>query len=184
LNKRVTWWLPSKASLGQPNETTFTSFDLTASFYQQLLEENCRQYTAFSTRTQRVEFSKAPMDLKSSPAAFCAALFHLMRKELLTNLSIYVDDAKLCSRVFISHVQLIRGIFEKFRQHNLRINPQKSIFARDSVLFLDFPFTREGIKVAPKRFDKIRNLKPVTKAKEVRHLIGFFLYFRKHLPDF
>jgi hypothetical protein len=32
---------------GQPNETRFTSFDLTASFYQQPSEENCRQYTAF-----------------------------------------------------------------------------------------------------------------------------------------
>jgi hypothetical protein len=68
---------------GQLNETTFTSFDLTASFYQQPLEENCRQYTAFSTRTQHVEFSKAPMRLKSSPAAFCAALFHLMRKAIV-----------------------------------------------------------------------------------------------------
>jgi hypothetical protein len=41
---------------GQPNEMTFTSFDLTASFYQQPLEESCRQFTAFSTRTQHVQF--------------------------------------------------------------------------------------------------------------------------------
>jgi hypothetical protein len=169
---------------GQPNEMTFTSFDLTASFYQQPLEENCRQYTAFSTRTQHVEFCKAPMGLSNSPAAFCAALFHLMRKELLTNLSIYVDDALLISTDFISHMRLLRDIFEKFRQNDLRINPQKSAFARDSVVFLGFLFTRDGIKVDPKRFDKIRNLKPATNQKEVRYLIGFFLYFRKHLPGF
>jgi hypothetical protein len=169
---------------GQPNEMTFTSFDLTASFYQQPLEESCRQYTAFSTRTRHVEFCNAPMGLSNSPAAFCAALFHLMRKELLTNLSIYVDDALLISNDFISHLRLVRDIFEKFRQNDLRTNPQKSAFARDSVVFLDFLCTRDGIKVDPKRFDKIRNLKPATNQKEVRHLIGFFLYFRKDLPGF
>jgi hypothetical protein len=169
---------------GQPNVMTFTSFDLTASFYHQPLEENCRQCTALSTRTQHVEFSKAPMGLKCSPAAFCAALIHLMRKELLTNLSFYVDDALLCSRDFISHLHILRGIFEKFRQHNLRINPQKSVFARDSVVFLGFLFTRDEIKVDPKRFEKIRNLKLATNAKEVRHMIAFFLYSRKHLPGF
>jgi hypothetical protein len=105
------------------------------------------------------------MGLKSSPAAFCAALFHLMRKDLLTNLSIYVDDALLCSRDFISHQQFLRGIFEKFRQKNLRINPQKSVFARDSVVFLGFLFTRQSIKVDPKRFEKIRNLKPAQMRK-------------------
>jgi hypothetical protein len=131
-----------------------------------------------------VEFSKAPIGLKSSPAAFCAVLFHLMRKELLTNLSIYVDDALLFSGDFISHLHVLRGIFEKFRQHNLHINRQKSVFARNSVVFLSFLFTRDGIKVDPKRFEKTRNLKLATNAKEVCHLIGFFLYFRKHLPGF
>jgi hypothetical protein len=169
---------------GQPNEMTFTSFDLTALFYQQPLGENCRQYTAFSTRTQHVEFCKAPMSLSDSPAAFCAALFNLMRKELLTNLSIYVDDALLISTAFISHMRLLRDIVEKFRQNDLRINPQKSAFARDSVVFLGFLFTRDGIKVDPKRFDNIRNLKPATNQTEVRYLIGFFSYFRKHLPGF
>jgi hypothetical protein len=138
---------------GQPNEMTFTSFDLTASFYQQPLEENCRQYTAFSTRTQ-VKFCKAPMGLSNSPAAFCDALFHLMRKELLTNLSIYVDDALLISTDFNSLMRLLRDIFEKFCQNDLRINPKKSAFARDSVVFLDFLFTRDDIKVDPKRFDR------------------------------
>jgi hypothetical protein len=169
---------------GQPNEMTFTSFDLTASFYQQPLEESCRPFTAFSTRTQHVQFCKSPMGLSNSPAAFCASLFQLMRKELMTNLSIYVDDALLISNDFISHLRLLRDIFEKFRKNDLRINPQKSAFARDSVVFLGFLFTRDGVKVDPKRFDKIRNLKPATNQKEVRHLIGFFLYFRKHLPGF
>jgi hypothetical protein len=81
-------------------------------------------------------------------------------------------------------MRLLWDIFEKFRQNDLHLNPQKSAFARDSVVFLGFLFIRDDIKVDPKQFDKIRNLKPATNPKEVRHLIGFFLYFRKHLPGF
>jgi hypothetical protein len=124
---------------GQPNEMTFTSFDLTASFYQQPLEENCRQYTAFSTRTQHVEFCKAPMGLSNSPAAFCAALFHLMRKELLTNLSFYVDDALLCSTDFISHMHLLRDHIREISSKRPTYQSTKECFRTRFSSFPRFP---------------------------------------------
>jgi hypothetical protein len=61
-------------------------------------------------------FAKSPMGLSNSPAAFCASLFQLMRKELMTNLSIYVDDALLISNELYLSFALIAGHFRKVSQ--------------------------------------------------------------------
>jgi hypothetical protein len=45
--------------------------------------------------------------------------------------------------------------------------------------FLGFLFTPEGIKIDPKRFEKIRILKPARNVKDVKILIGFAQYWKK-----
>jgi hypothetical protein len=74
--------------------------------------------------------------------------------------------------------------FEKMRKAKLRMNPKKSVFGRNFLAFLGFLLTPDGMKVDPKRFEKIRNLKPATNVKEIKMLLGFFQYFRKFFRGF
>jgi hypothetical protein len=94
-------------------------------------------------------------------------------------MEIYMDDGLLFHADFQQPLILLRQVFEKLREANLRINPKKSVFARKSLIFLEFLFTPEGIKVDPKRFEKIRNIQPPKNPKELRQILGFFQYFRR-----
>jgi hypothetical protein len=124
------------------------------------------------------------MGLKSSPCAFLAAFYDLFRTDLRTNFSVYVDDGLIYHADFGQHLSFLRHIFAKLRAAKLRINPKKSLFARDRLVFLGFLLTPDGIQVDPKRFQKIRDLQPPTNQKQTKILIGFLAYYRKFLKGF
>jgi hypothetical protein len=169
----------------QNSKIMISSFDLTASYYQTQLTDRTSQYTAFSTRTSHVEFTKLPMGISQSPSSFCRALYRVFANEIASHsMSLYIDDAIIANADFPSHLTQLRDIFRKLRAHNLRINPQKSLFAKESVTFLGFVFSAEGMNIDPKRFQRIAELKPPTNQKETRQLTGFLMYYRKHVPGF
>jgi hypothetical protein len=166
------------------NVRWFTSFDLTSGFYQVPIAEKCREITAFSTRSRHVEFLKMPIELRNSPAGFLASLYEILRDNMSANLSLYMDDCIIFHSNFEEHVSFLGKIFEKLRKAKLRINPRKSLYARNSLVFLGFLFTPEGIRIDPKRFEKIRNLKPARNVKDVKILIGFAQYWKKFCRGF
>jgi hypothetical protein len=123
--------------------------------------------------------------LRISSGAFISALCSLFANEIADHsLSLYVDDAILCHASFMGHLEQLRNIFQKLRTHNLRINPKKSTFARESVAFLGFVFSASGIKVDSQRFQKIRNIRPPKSITETRQICGFLKYFRRFIPNF
>jgi hypothetical protein len=130
-----------------------STFDLTSAFFQTPLTPESRQFTAFSTRTKRLEFLRVPLGLRISSGAFISALCSVFANEIADHgLSLYVDDAILCHASFLDHLEQLRNIFQKLRTHNLPINSKKSTFATESVAFLGFVFSASGIKVDSQRF--------------------------------
>jgi hypothetical protein len=120
------------------------------------LTPESRQFTAFSTRTKRLEFLRVPLGLRISSGAFISALCSVFANEIADHsLSLYVDDAIFCHSSFLGHLEQLRHIFQKLRTHNLRINPKKSTFARESVAFLGFVFSASGIKLIHNAFRKL-----------------------------
>jgi hypothetical protein len=149
------------------------------------LTPKSRQFTAFSTRTRRLEFLRVPLGLRISSGAFISALCGVFANEIAAHsLALYVDDAILCNSTFSGHLEQLRHIFQKLRTHNLRINPKKSTFARESVTFLGFVFSAAGTSIDSQRFQKIRNIQAPKNITETRQICGLFQYFRRHLPNF
>jgi hypothetical protein len=142
------------------------------------------QFTAFSTRTRHLEFRRVPLGLKISSGAFISALAGVFAKEIADHtLALYVDDAILAHCSFSGHMAQLHHIFQKLRMHNLRINPKKSTFARESVTFLGFVFNARGMELDPQRFQKIRNIRAPKNITETRQICGLVQYYKRHLPN-
>jgi hypothetical protein len=170
--------------IGEARGSFVTSFDMAVSFCQVPLAEERRPVTAFSAKSQHLQFIKIPMGLKSSPCAFHAALYDLFRAELKTNCSVYVDEGLIYHADFGQHLSFLRHIFAKLWAAKLRINPKKSSFARDRLVFLGFLLTPDKIQVNPERFQKIRDLQSPSSQKQTKILIGFLAHYRKFLKGF
>jgi hypothetical protein len=58
------------------------------------------------------------------------------------------------------------------------------MFARQSITFLGFRFSKNGISIDESRFDRIRNLQPAHNIRGVKQLTGFFSYYRNLIRSY
>ena len=140
--------------------------------------------TAYSTKTRHVRFCRAGQGLKSSPSAWLQQIHGIFRRELQSNLAFYMDDGLTWHTNFDDHIAFLKQIFEKLRITKLRINPSKSQFAVASTVMLGFKFCEQGVSIDESRFQKIRDIRPARNTKEIKAIMGFFSYFRRHIHRF
>jgi hypothetical protein len=67
--------------IGRSDSNRYSCIDLTSGFWQMELEEESRQYTAFSIpgKAARFHWCVAPMGLQGSPASFARLMDYVMR---------------------------------------------------------------------------------------------------------
>jgi hypothetical protein len=82
------------------------------------------------------------------------------------------------------HARKLEAIFERLDQANFKIQPEKCVFATDTVEYLGHVCTPFGIRPDPSKIKAIRTY-PVTKTvRDVRGFIGLAGYYRRHVRNF
>jgi hypothetical protein len=70
---------------------------------------------------------------------------------------VYLDDLICYSATMDEHVHKLRKIFQRLEQANFNIQPDKCVFATDSVEYLGHIVTKDGVKPDPRKIRTIRN---------------------------
>ena len=76
---------------------------------------------------------------------------------------VYLDDIICFSATMEKHARKLRSIFERLEQANFKIQPEKCVFAIDTVEYLRNICTPEGIRPDPKKIKAIEKY-PVPKS--------------------
>ena len=160
----------------------FTTLDLTSGYWQFLVDEKARQYTAFNTHQGSFEFKRMPFGLCNAGATFQRHMQQLLEEfEFARN---YIDDIIISSRTFEEHLIHLEQVLTKLRTAKLKVKPTKTHVADHETKYLGFLVSEEGIKVCPSRSEAITNYPQPTSQKEVRSFIGLASYYRKFIEGF
>ena len=95
----------------------------------------------------------------------------------------YVDDLVVKAKNHFEHLLHLRQVFERFKEHNLRMNPSKCAFRASSRKFLGFLVHYRGIDLDPTKAEAIIALCPPTTLKELRSFVGKVSYLRRFILD-
>ena len=101
----------------------FTTIDLTSGYWQFLVEDSAKKYTAFTTHKGSFEFNRMPFGLCNAGATFQRAM-----QELLDGLEYarsFIDDIIISSETFEEHLVHIREVLEKLREAKRKAKPSK-----------------------------------------------------------
>jgi len=78
----------------------------------------------------------------------------------------------------------LREIFQKLRQFNLKIEPDKRERLNTELNYLGHVVTSEGVKPDPEKVKEIKNFPIPKNTTDVKSFLALTGYYRKFIPQF
>ncbi|XP_042624230.1 uncharacterized protein cuzd1.1 [Cyprinus carpio] len=166
------------------NAKLFSTLDLTAGYFQVAVSEKDREKTAVTTPFGLFEWTRMPFGLCNAPATFQRLMGVVLGDLAFDVLLVYLDDVIIFSRDFESHCERLELVFNRLRQHGLKLKPSKCFLLRPEVKFLGHQISSEGIKVDNEKVKALDTWPVPRNVREVRQVLGFMSYYRRFVPRF
>lgn len=161
----------------------FSNLDLKSGYWQVLMDEQDREKTAFACHKGLFEFLVMPFGLSNAPSIFQELMSVVL--EGLSHFAIaYLDDILIFSETVEGHLHHIQVVFDRLRQHGLKLKLKKCGFLQSETNYLGFVIDSSGIKPDPKKVESIKSIPAPTCVREVRSFVGMCSYYRRFIPNF
>lgn len=162
----------------------FTTLDLKSGFHQISLAEPDGEKTAFSVNNGKFEFCRLPFGLKNAPGIFQRAIDDILREVIGKTCHVYIDDIIIFSSSAEKHITDIDRILKKLYKANMRVSSEKSKFFKNSVEFLGFVVSENGIKTCPEKINDILNYRVPETLRGLRSFLGLAGYYRRFVKNY
>ncbi|VDI11245.1 Hypothetical predicted protein [Mytilus galloprovincialis] len=154
------------ASVGKAK--VMTSLDLKSGYYQVKVKESDKEKTAFVCHKGLFEFNVLPFGLASGPS-----LFSELVTEVLQGLehfsTAYIDDILIFSETEEEHLGHIQQVFDRLRQHKLKLKLKKCNFLQNETNYLGFIISKDGLKPDPEKVKAIQGMKAPSNVREMKN---------------
>ena len=115
----------------------FSKLDFRSGFWQVEINEEDKHRTAFQVGGFGFyEFNRMPFGLCTSPASFQRLMERCMGELNIRDCLLYLDDVIIFSSTFEEHLERLKTVFSRSKQHNLKLKPSKYEFLRSEVTYL------------------------------------------------
>jgi len=159
----------------------FSKFDLQSAYHQLRVAKEDRDKTTINTTLGLFRFKRVPFGLKNAGACLQRNI-NLILKDV-PNIFVYMDDVIVASKTEEEHLDHLKALFRKLKEHNLLVSKKKSVLAQRSVVFLGHTVNKDGIRIPDARVETIRDFPRPESKKELERFLGMFAFvhrFVKH----
>ena len=161
----------------------FTTLDLRSGYWQVPLNKRDQEKTAFTCHAGLFEFKIMPFGLCGAPSHF-QQLMSIVLEGLEDHAMAYLDDILVFSKTPEEHFRHLQEVFNRLRNHNLKLKLKKCQFLQEGTKYLGFVIDKDGIKPDMDKVEVIRNMPEPKTVKQVRGFIGAIGYYRRFIPAF
>jgi len=123
-----------------------------------------------------------PMGLMNAPSTFQRAMDKLLGD--LPFVRVYLDDIIVFSKSMEEHMEHLEIVLDRITEYNLKIKISKCHFFQSEIELLGHLVSAEGVKVDPKKIEKIQKIPVPTTVTEVRSFLGLAGYYRRFIYNF
>jgi RNase H-like domain found in reverse transcriptase/Reverse transcriptase (RNA-dependent DNA polymerase) len=154
-----------------------TSLDLNMGYYHIALSPQARHLCTIVLPFGKYEYQRLPMGLCNSPNIFQEKMSKLMAG--LEFVQAYIDDLLVITKgSYQEHLNKLEVVFNRLQDAGLKVNANKSFFARDSVEYLGYTLSREGIMPQSTKVEAIQHIAEPKNKRDLRRFIGLVNYYQ------
>jgi transposase InsO family protein len=160
----------------------FSKMDMTAGFWQVMLDSASSKMCTFSTPFGRFRYLRLPFGIAPAPE-----LFHRIVGDVLKGMEgamHFVDDVLVWGNTQEEHDERLAEVLKRFRDVGFTFNPLKCEFSKPAVMFLGHLVDGHTVRPNPEKVSVIQKFPVPTSSDEVRRLLGVATYISKFIPRF
>ena len=142
------------------------------------------QKIAFKTREGLYEWMVMPFGLSNAPSTFMQLMNHVFKPFIGLFVVVYFDDILVYSKSQQDHMEHLYQVFQTLREQKLYVNLKKCHFLTDSLVFLGYVVSTEGIKMDPSKIEAIISWPMPTSLQDIRSFHGLAYFYRRFIRSF
>ena len=140
--------------------------------------------TAFRTHYGSFEWKVMPFGLTNAPSAF-QRFINKALGDLLDVCAVgYLDDILVYSDTLETHCDHVREVLRRLRQAKLYANPKKCTFHTDTVEYLGFLLSPEGLKMDQTKVVTIQAWPEPRNVRDIQSFLGFTNFYRQFINGY
>ena len=163
----------------------YSTFDLNSGFWQVPMDEESKQYTAFTLGSMGLyECESMPFGLCNAPPTFQRLMQNCLGELNLTYCLIYLDDVIVFSEMPEEHLQRMRVVFNRLREHGLKLKPSKCEVFKSEINYLAHHVSQKGVLPSKKNLESIAQCLPPDTYTKVKSFVGLVGHYRCFIKGF
>ena len=162
----------------------FSKIDLRAAYNLIRIATGDEWKTAFRTRYGLYEYLVMPFGLTNAPASFQNLINDTLRDFLDIFVIVYLDDILIFSKSKEDHIEHVKQVLERLKQHQLWAKAEKCSFFQHEVEFLGYLVSDEGIKMDPKKVEAVTNWPAPQSIHDIQVFLGFANFYRRFIRSY
>ena len=163
----------------------FSTVDFKSAYHQVEILEEHKERTAFTAGPLGFyEYNRMPFGMTNSPATYQRMMEECLSDLHLKICCIFIDDVIVFGRTYEEHLENLRQVFDRIRQHHMKLSPDKCSFFKRKVKYVGHVVSKDGVEVDPDKTAKVVNWPTPTSPEDVRRFIGFVGYYRRFIKNF
>lgn len=102
----------------------------------------------------------------------------------LEGVEAFFDDIVVHSENFEEHCKTIKKLFQRLKEANLVLQPDKCEFLKKEINYLGHIINEEGIKPDPKKIEAVKKMPIPKNPKNIKQFLGLVGYYRRFIRNF
>ena len=162
-----------------------STFDLNSWFWQVPMDEESKQYTAFTLGSMGLyECESMPFRLCNAPPTFRRLMQNYLGKLNLTYCLIYLDDMIVFCEMPEEHLQRMHVVFDCLGEHGLKLKPSKCNVFKSEINYLAHHVSQKGVLTSKKNLESIAQCPPLDTYTKVKSFVGLVGHYRCFIKGF
>jgi hypothetical protein len=162
----------------------FTKLDLRSAYNLLRIRKGDEWKTAFRTRYGLFEYLVMPFGITGAPAAFQHWMNDTFRDLLDVYVIVFIDDILIFSENPDKHDEDVKEVLRRLRQHGLFSKLEKCEFDCDTVEFLGFVVSPQGISMSDEKVCSIKSWPKPQSVRDVQVFLGFTNAYRRFCHNY